>query len=174
MKDDSRENFKRNGLDTLRLSEKDVASLLSQIESQTPVYDGSDRRHNRRRRYKKVLRIIVRVAHPGGSDMTFAVRTRDLSGMGVGFFHGSFLYPGTPSTIILPALDGRMIAVSGAIVRCRLLSGKLHEVGVEFSEEIDITEFIDGAESEITPKAEPQEDEPSIFTKRKPQQPPAA
>lgn len=168
---DSRNNFKTNGLDTLRLSDKQWANVMSEIEAATPTYDGGERRRDSRRRYKKHLRVIVRVEHPGGSNMTFAVRSRDISAMGVGFLHGSFLYPGTPCSVVLPALDGRMFSVKGTIVRCRLLQGKLHEVGVEFTDPIELQLFIadlDTLDAAAARQDQEEEPEESIFRKKKP------
>jgi len=141
--DDPRRNFTRCGLDTVRLSEKQWATALADMDAKAGAFSGKNRRKESRKRYKKTLRIVVRVAHPGGSEMTFAVRTRDLSARGLGFVHGNFLYPGTPCTIILPTNDKRMIAYHGKIVRCRLAGGKLHEVGVEFGENLDLSAHLD-------------------------------
>lgn len=153
----------RGGLDTLRMTDKQWQAMLDEIDAQTRSFEGRDRRRESRRRYKKSLKLIIRVEHPGGSAVTFRIRSRDISSCGIGFLHGSFIYPQTPCTIVLPTANGELMAIRGKAVRCRLLKGKLHEVGIEFHEPIDLEVFLGPL-----PKEEKDAGETDTIFRRKP------
>ncbi len=130
-------------IDTLRYSEKQWAKVFDQLNGPPEPFDGKNRRRDKRQRYRRTLRIMVRVDHPGGSSSTFLVRSRDLSAYGMGFLHGGFVYPQTNCTVVMPRQDGKLLSLQGTIVRCRLLQGRLHEVGVHFNERINLADFMD-------------------------------
>jgi hypothetical protein len=68
---------------------------------------------------------------------THTVPPVDLSPNGMAFLHCSFLYPGSTIVATLRALDGEQISVTGKVMRCEHVSGRVHEVGVKLDHAID-------------------------------------
>lgn len=53
------------------------------------------------------------------------------------FLHCSFLYPGSIISATLRTRDGEQMSVTGKVVRCEHVSGRVHEVGVKLDQAID-------------------------------------
>lgn len=87
--------------------------------------------------------IELRLSPPCGSTVSLQVVARNLSASGIGLLHANFVYPDTPCTALIPSNWGTLSAIRGRVVRCQHFSGVVHEVGVEFDEPVDPSEFID-------------------------------
>ncbi|MHC4428188.1 MAG: hypothetical protein ACYS0D_06235, partial [Planctomycetota bacterium] len=59
-------------------------------------------------------------------------------------------YPRTSCVIHIPTFDGRIVTVRGSTVHCRMVEGRVHELGVAFAEQVDIAEILghDGSAEE--------------------------
>lgn len=86
--------------------------------------------------------LIVQMHHPGGSCVNYLVRPRNLSTSGMGFLHGAFCYSGTPCHLTLHDAQQKRRRLKGRVVRCQLIEGLIHEVGVQFDEPIEIEQFV--------------------------------
>ena len=77
---------------------------------------------------------------------THAVIPRNISRMGMSLLHGKFVYDGTPCVAGLKALDGQLVPVRGKVAWCRLITGRIHEIGIRFEEPIDLDDFVPSGE----------------------------
>ena len=156
------------GLDTLRLSESQWSALVQHLDAHTPQYSGKERRREARAPCERMPGATVRVEHPGGSKVVFRVRLRNISPMGLGFLQRTFIHPQSRCTVVLPTLAGNKAPVNGKVVRCGLLSAKLHEVGVEFDSRLSPADFIGQTAEEERARSETELPSDSIFLRRPP------
>ncbi len=126
--------------DSTRLSEAQRRALLSRLEDGgQPVDD--NRREARRWRLEGDIDLVVR--HPGGTTAAHRTPGRNLSAGGVSLLHGGFLHVGCDCTVTLRDCVGRPREIAGVIASCRLVEGRVHEVGVRFNEKIDPARFVE-------------------------------
>ncbi len=86
--------------------------------------------------------VELRFRHPGGSLVVIRVACRNLSRGGMSVLHSAFVHPGTECTAMVPHPELGVAPVEGRVARCEHRLGVIHEVGVRFSEEIDVRQFI--------------------------------
>ncbi len=129
-------------IDSLHLSEKEQQALLNRLREEEAQKADRDRRTDRRLEYRISGGLILQVRHPGGSVSNYLVHTRNLSRFGLGFLHGNFLHTGTPCVVSLRRSDKSIATVSGEIRRCRLVSGRVHEIGVHFAGPIELNDYV--------------------------------
>ena len=155
------------GLSTLKLKpgEQEIITTFFDSRSQR----GERRRAVRRYRYLNPAGLVIRVAHPGGSVVPYRVTPRDMSELGMGFLHGNFLYPGSGCKMELRGKDGLIHSITARIARCEHVTGRVHDVGIEFEKPIDVSAFIDVAADpdhvEPTPVAAATTSRPSYWRK---------
>jgi hypothetical protein len=132
----------------VRLSERERGALVAAMKA----HHGAERRRHERHLLPQSFALLVRIQHPGGTAATLSVTARDLSVSGVGFFHTSYIHPGTPAVFIMKRLGGEAVSVPGAIMRCRHVSGRVHEVGAVFDAEVRVEEFCEtGSHTPVPP-----------------------
>lgn len=130
-------------IDTTRLPERERRALQREIERTSRSGAGSERRESTRHAYH-LDQLLARIFHPGSHDAkAYHVVPVDLSDHGLGFLHGTFLYPGSPCNVDLVTHDGERIQVDGRVVECRHIRGRIHLIGVRFLESIDVELFIE-------------------------------
>jgi hypothetical protein len=129
----------RSCVDALRLSEEEQQFILGELDRVIRAPTGRDLRQNPRYRY--VVREGVHIEVEGSSSR-FIVRPRNLSAGGISFLHGTFLYPGAACVTSVKTLNGEPAHLAGRIVRCRCVHGRIHEIGVQFQERVDVGRFI--------------------------------
>ncbi|MEW6199396.1 MAG: hypothetical protein AB1601_12135 [Planctomycetota bacterium] len=143
--------------DTPRLSPDEYAAILAELDAEARSSARGDRRAYRRRRYRgRPVTIVLR--QPGGSVGSLAVKPHDLGPGGLSFLHGTFVHTRSVCEVTLRTVDQRDVAVAGRVVRCRLIRGRVHEVGVAFYRPIDVRRFVPetgGSESDPTAHAAP-------------------
>ncbi len=149
-----------NTIDALRMSAHEQASLIARLDARAGRFEGDNRREGSRLSYQVPRGLTVEVSHPGGTATTYLVRPRDLSSKGMSFLHGTFIYADSPCRLVMTTLDGRSVAITGRVRRCQHVSGRAHEIGVEFDRSVRLQDFLqlqstsDGAvESEGEPWA---------------------
>ena len=147
---------KNQFIDSLHLSERDHLELLKRMREEEAAHRATDRRVERRVEYRINGGLILQVRHPGGSVANYLIHTRNISRHGMGFLHGSFMYSGTPCVVTLRRADNSITTVQGEVRRCRLVTGKIHEVGIHFQTPIDVGDFI------TTLLDEPEPEKPSV------------
>ncbi|MCK6478380.1 MAG: Hpt domain-containing protein [Phycisphaerales bacterium] len=137
---DARANSVR--LDLVRLCK--LFDLLDAREDQGKV----TRRTSVRWPFRHVC-LPLTIIQIDGSRTSISVACRNLSGGGLSVLHSAYVHSGSTCHISLPRRSGPAAIVSGTIARCVHLSGVVHEVGIKFSSELNIADFID-----LGPKAE--------------------
>jgi CheY-like chemotaxis protein/HPt (histidine-containing phosphotransfer) domain-containing protein len=129
-------------VDSLRMSAREHADILNELDAHQAQALDDDRRHEQRLRFSQQALLFVQIRHPGGTAGNYLVRTRNLSRTGIGFLHGSFVYTGTACTVALRSVDKAVVAVEGRVVRCNHVRGHVHEVGVHFDKPIRLRQFL--------------------------------
>jgi hypothetical protein len=143
------------GISGIRLTDRERASLGKAMG----IHSGAERRRHRRFLLPKEFALVVRIEQPGGGIATFSVTPRDMSTSGIGFFHAAYIHPGTVCTLLMRTLHGDPVSISGCIMRCRHVSGRIHEVGVLFEHEVDIETFVSDANTDPQQPAPIKRDE---------------
>ncbi len=133
-------------IDTLHLSDEQWRTLSEKLDQHDPYLTGQ-RRHQRIA-YRKLAQIAVAVRQSDGEWAKYVVRSRDLSPGGIGFIHGSYVHVGCECRVILKDCHGQVVCLDGVVKRCGLVQGTVHDVGVQFHEEINLTAFMGEAEGE--------------------------
>lgn len=111
---------------------------------------GTELRRHGRFPVPRGFALLVLLEHPGGSRVSISPRARDLSASGVSFTHVAYLHPGTACSFMMKTREREVVKIPGAIVRCRHTTGRNHDVGAVFENEIDVGRFISGADA-VTP-----------------------
>ncbi len=122
----------------LRLTDRELAALKSAMA----MHQGAEKRRHARYMLPSGFVLVVRIEQPGGGMHTVSATARDLSASGLGFFHPSYVHPGTACGVLMKTTKGDAVAVSGTVVRCKHVSGRVHEVGVLFEHEIEVSQFV--------------------------------
>lgn len=146
-----------NLVKTVRLDDAEVEEILNKLDADRAGTD-ADKRGDARYQYR-VKRCVVHLQAQGGGTTAYLVPTRNISATGLGFLHGSFVYPGAKCLIQLTTMHGTWHNVPATIIRCNYITGRIHEVGVRFLETIDPAEFCAEA---ATTRVLLVEDDPSI------------
>jgi CheY-like chemotaxis protein len=123
-------------LSRVRLSNTERSKLLTRLDETPESASGRDRRRYKRWEYRR-SDIAVLVQHPAGGTGRYVVCARNISAGGLSFIHGGYLHPGSECRIVLPRRDGSPLPVTGVIVHCRHVEGCFHEIGIQFSQELD-------------------------------------
>lgn len=128
-------------IDALRLSEQDRQALVNELE-RTAGAPGREKRRSKRMPYNEVPALILQVTHPGGTTVRFLVKPRNISSQGLSVLHGGFVHPGTRCSVPLKDMRGLATRIDGKIVSCRLIRGRVHELGIQFCRSIPIEEYV--------------------------------
>ncbi|MFO0830440.1 MAG: response regulator [Phycisphaerales bacterium] len=125
---------------TLGLSQRDLVTLLEKLEAQdkgkAPVRRGFARwpfRH---------ATVWVTLIQPSGTESRLKLACRNLSRGGIALLHNSFMHAGSAVVVTLPRLTGGTRDIPGTIKRCQHKRGTMHELGVQFDEEIDLRDYM--------------------------------
>ncbi len=132
----------------LRLTDRQFQELIVELDNRTSLSDrnnGKERAH-KRVQYRKQVKLVIDVEHPGGSVARFAVRSRNISTGGMGLLHGGFIYANSFCSTMLPRLDGQWVRIPSRVAWAKPVKGTIHEVGLQFEEKINIADFVDKSE----------------------------
>ncbi len=127
--------------DTVKLSPAKRTEMLRLLDNHARQSAGAPSKREHDRFEYRAGDVPITITHPGGGTGKFIACTRNLSSGGMSFLHGGFLHKGTHCRVVLPKRDGRETVVLGRVAGCRHIAQRLHEVGVEFYEKIDVREF---------------------------------
>lgn len=73
----------------------------------------------------------------------FMVLSRNMSASGISILHGGFIYPESKCELILKTLDGEYLRVRAEVMHCRLVKGRVHEIGLRFEKLIEPESYIE-------------------------------
>lgn len=121
-----------------------LADLRQQNEGAVPV-DGCRRRHTRQQYNGRCIRVVLQ--HTGGGQQKVAMISRNISPSCISLLHGGYLNTGTMCVLQLPRPDGDAAVVLGQVRACRYLCKRIHEVGIEFLDPVDLEGVVDPQES---------------------------
>lgn len=118
-------------LDSLRISDTEAQVLLGELESLTLGHKASDKRETKRVPAKHRARVIIEVRPIGGTPITYLARPRNISRTGMAILHGNYIHNDVVCHVQLK-LGGELATTPARVVRCRYVSGSIHEVGIKF------------------------------------------
>jgi len=121
----------------LQLNAGERARLLTRLDASARSSGGGRESRREKRWSYRASDIALIVQHPGGGVGRFLVCSRNLSAGGIGFIHGGFLHVGSECSLLLRRHDGSPMPLAGQVAHCRHLSGRHHEIGIQFGEKID-------------------------------------
>jgi hypothetical protein len=127
--------------DTLRLSETERQAVVEELDRQDAMSAGG-RRGDSRWKYNVPEGILVHFQHAAAYHFQFLVIPRNISKGGLGLLHGGFVYSGTRCVARLRTIDREFVLAAGRVMHCRCVRGRIHEVGVQFDEPIDVENFV--------------------------------
>lgn len=122
------------------ITEAERNRLLDKLDQSELSRPRNPRRGTARVEYR-VRDIPLSVNHPGGGVGRYIVLGRNLSTGGVSLLHAGYIHPGSECRLALTLPRGGAKTLIGTVVFCRLAAGKIHEVGVQFKDKIDLAEF---------------------------------
>lgn len=142
-----------SGVETLRdwLSEQQWQAAVKQIEKRTIDLNGPERRDRRAPRHQAIARCLLRVERRGSVLGMLLVRSRNLSSTGMCVVHGGRIPRRARATVVLEADDKTGLITTGTIVWCKAVRGVrplAHEIGIQFDAPVDVSAFIDGANTD--------------------------
>ncbi len=126
-------------VDALRTSEEEQAAILGELEAAARMHAEPEQRTSTRYRYTASGGLTFRIA---GATASYIVRPRNLSTGGISILHGSFVYPRSTCSLMLKTITKEDALVSGKVVSCRCVRGRVHEIGIQFDHPIKIEDFI--------------------------------
>lgn len=126
-------------IDITRLNEPRRKDVLKSLARNAKATGPSARVHERFDYHAASVQFTVQ--HEAGGEAKFLVHTRNLSCGGMAFLHGGFLHTGTKCKVVLRELAGKPKVVLGRVAGCRHVSGNVHEVRVQFHEQVDVQQF---------------------------------
>jgi len=120
---------------TIRLDDERIAEILDRLDANDVTKESG--RQAQRYRYR-VKALVIHMQQPGfPTPVPFLVPGRNISSAGLSFLHGGFVHPGTRCLVQLITSSGVWTNVGGTAMRCQLIEGNVHEVGVRLDKEID-------------------------------------
>lgn len=125
----------RDSKSILRLNVRDANEMTERLETLRSEFT-----HNRAHtRYKLPTNTSVVIEFLSERESTrFDAMAYDISNGGIGIFHGRFEYPGSRCVVeISDGSGGETIVLEGTVVRCELMKGRVHEIGIKFGTEFD-------------------------------------
>lgn len=126
--------------DTLRLSPSELESVLRSLDGVGQKAQENPKRAKWRWRLQP-QRLVVTVLDAGGAKTHYIAAARNISAGGIGFLIGRFIYEGSPILVTVRGLDGKARGVQATVRRCRHIAGRLHEIGAQFSSEVNPRDF---------------------------------
>ncbi len=130
-------------IDTLRLDDDEWRALVGELDRITA--NGSsipERREHERVAYRNSAFVFATIEGPDQQPKRYKIRTHDLSAGGIGFLHGTFIYPGSKVQVVLRHQTQGAVLITGAVRRCDHLTRHIHHVGVQFDELIEPEHFL--------------------------------
>jgi hypothetical protein len=116
---------------------------LDQLDQRSKSTHPAERRKHKRHKHRVAEGVAVVFDAFDEQPVTCHVRPRNLSGGGIAFLHEAYVYPETRCTVVLISVTDQPVEVTGRVVGCRHISGKLHEIAMTFDRPIDPEDFLE-------------------------------
>ncbi len=130
-------------VDSLRLTDTEWLAYVAEMDREAArhIKYESERRHERMP-YRNVVHLLATLHNADGRIQRFMVRTHDISRSGMGFLHGSFIYPGSRIQLILHHRVHGQSYHEGVVRRCEHFKRHIHRIGVEFDKLIELEDYL--------------------------------
>ncbi len=129
--------------DLLRIDSETYATIVAQISSEASVYRTKSKRKKERHTHLVDSPLVALFNYADESTrQAYQVRTVDLSESGLGFLHGRLEHRDTPVLVLKHDLEGGLHKITGRVAHTRLITGRIHLVGVQLDKNIDTRKFI--------------------------------
>ncbi len=86
-------------------------------------------------------KVHMRIKRDGGGT-NIRVACRNLSRGGISVLHNAYVHPDTPVAMVLPHVTDGPKLIEGVVRRCRYVRSTIHEVGIEFTKPIKVSDFL--------------------------------
>lgn len=151
-----------DAINTLRLSSEALRSLARVLKQRDALDElelkGRGHRENQRFSIDPPKELTMDLQSDSLARNLYQVFARDLSSQGMSLLHGVFVAPNTRCLLTLRTLDKEPMQIPGLVRRCRLVGGRVHELGVKFEQPIDPRSFLDLCEVEEGAAEKPELD----------------
>lgn len=131
----------RPAIQSLKLGPAEIRKVMDALNRK-----GNAAPPNRNRRLRIPFEnphVFVEVDDGSSTRVRYQVIARNLSTKGIAFIHGQFMHQGRSCTVEIPTLEaGPAVRIEGHVARCRLIAGRVHELGVVFNQSIDLGKFV--------------------------------
>ncbi len=128
--------------DILRLSVKQIAELRVLIDRHAHSDISRERRQEPRVPFRLSVRLGVLLENELKGRRTYALAPRNISCTGMSLLHGKFVYGGTNCMVGLHSLGAQIVPARGKVIWCRLITGRVHELGIQFDDPVNVDEFV--------------------------------
>lgn len=128
----------RSRANTLGISQAVLDALIDKLESSSQ--SASAARSALRIPFRR-LALPMNIYHSDGSRSVIQVACRNISSGGIAILHSSYMHVGSICEVILPRAGLSAVPVSGRVVRCRHVGGKVHEIGIKFNKPVEPRQF---------------------------------
>lgn len=125
---------------TLRIGKRELNQFLEQIEQSSSGWNNPDREFVRAQYRLESVQLVIE--HGSGNQVTLSVATRNISRGGISILHSAYIHADTPCEIILSLPEGTKQRVAGKVMRCSHLTGRVHDVGIKFNEQISTRDLL--------------------------------
>lgn len=129
-----------NNTNTLRLNQRELHKLLENYEQNESGSQVPDREFVRWSYRVESVNLVIE--HSSGNRVTLPVATRNISRGGISILHSAFMHPGTQCEILLKVPGGTTQTVPGTVRRCGHVSGRVHEIGIQFKQQISTKDLL--------------------------------
>lgn len=124
--------------DSIKLNEEELESFLGWIDTQSCPSDVHRRKHER---YAYRCKGLVVSIDQGNYQSILTAPIRNISNGGMAFLHRAMVHVGRSCRLQIRTPANRWIHITGKVVRARYVTQGIYEIGVQFDEEIDATQF---------------------------------
>ncbi|MCS7033944.1 MAG: response regulator [Phycisphaerae bacterium] len=121
-----------------RISPEEAKAALERLERGSKP-GGKNKRKMRIPFDSRQVQIVFEEA--GGRETRVLVQGRNISARGIAVIHTQFMHLGRACRVELVNRHGSPESIPGRIQRCRLVSGRVHEIAIVFDSPIDVTRF---------------------------------
>jgi hypothetical protein len=135
-------------IDLLRMNDRQLLELIRALDDPDNQPPEAAERSETRLPFNMARKIVASIEEHNGSCHVYLVVTRNISRRGAGVLHGKFLHRETRIILRLPRLDGTAALVHGRVRQCRYVRGRIHEIGIEFDQPVELEQFITSAQQE--------------------------
>lgn len=124
-----------------RLTPAQLNRLLDRLDSPAGGAANDDRRNAPRGR-RRLCDVQVEIEQPGGEIIRSLCCTRNICARGISLILGSHVHHGSTVTLALNRPDGKRDTIRGTVIHCRVIEGRIHEIGVELERIIDASLYV--------------------------------